>query len=279
MCVSKKQTVANCSFPKPHQIRKSVSFVGMEVAAKSFNVVVIGAGEINFGSREGSWNHTRRLEVLLGLQLLVVALVDPNLQRARGRIADKRASQERHIAAAWADTEAFADVASAGHCLTTVPGRKIDLVVLGCPPHFRGTTLKGSDTDVEALSVFGDRARTFLVEKPIAALDPAAGQCEKVVNLFSAWQQRSRGFVGVGYMLRYLKGEGIRVESDVNIKESMLTGFHIFWNSRHKDAVSKTTDCAPPFLAFSFPGRKKRGGGGVKGSGRTARCWLADDTA
>lgn len=200
----------------------------MEVAAKSFNVVVVGAGEINFGSREGSWNHTRRLEALLGHQLLVVALVDPNLERAQGRIADKRASQERHVAAAWAATEAFTDVASARHCLTTVPGRNIDLVVLGCPPHFRGTTLKGSDTDVEALSVFGYRARTFLVEKPIAALDPAAGQCEKVVNLFSAWQQRSRGFVGVGYMLRYLKGEGIRVESDVNIKESMFTGFHIF---------------------------------------------------
>lgn len=39
-----------------------------------------------FGSHEGPWNHSFRLEHKLGPRLKVTALIDPDVERARGVI-------------------------------------------------------------------------------------------------------------------------------------------------------------------------------------------------
>lgn len=68
---------------------------------KDFNVVIVGAGNINFGSDEGPWNHSFRLEHKLGPRLKVVALIDPSAARADSALTIKRNS---FVLSAYKDT-------------------------------------------------------------------------------------------------------------------------------------------------------------------------------
>lgn len=58
-------------------------------------LVIVGAGQINFGSPEGPWNHSIRLERKLGPRLHVVALIDPVRENAEKVLRQKRASSDR----------------------------------------------------------------------------------------------------------------------------------------------------------------------------------------
>lgn len=69
-----------------------------------FNVVIVGAGNINFGSDEGPWNHSFRLEHKLGPRLKVVALIDPSAQRADAALTIKRNS---FVLSAYKDTVVY----------------------------------------------------------------------------------------------------------------------------------------------------------------------------
>ena len=66
-----------------------------------FNVVIVGAGNINFGSDEGPWNHSFRLEHKLGPRLKVTALIDPSAARADQALTVKRNS---FVLSAYKDT-------------------------------------------------------------------------------------------------------------------------------------------------------------------------------
>ncbi|KIJ32853.1 hypothetical protein M422DRAFT_265341 [Sphaerobolus stellatus SS14] len=55
----------------------------------NFNVILIGAGEVNFGSVEGPWNHSLRLERKLKDRLQIIALVDPDIDRAKSALESK----------------------------------------------------------------------------------------------------------------------------------------------------------------------------------------------
>lgn len=81
----------------------------------TFNVLLVGAGEINFGSVEGPWNHSRRLESKLGTSLRVVGLVDPDQSRAAAALAGKQASD---AAPAYASCKTFSTVAEAAESLS-----------------------------------------------------------------------------------------------------------------------------------------------------------------
>ncbi|PWN34582.1 uncharacterized protein FA14DRAFT_31853 [Meira miltonrushii] len=161
-----------------------------------FNVLLVGAGEINFGSTEGPWNHTARLEALLGSNLRIVGLIDPDTERAQKAINDK-VRQSIEAQTAWKDTLAFKDVREAKEQLGS---SVIALVVIGCPPHFRGTLEKGKNTDVEVLQFFS-HAQAILVEKPVAAVDPHSHS----LALISKEYEKFEGVCSIGYMLRYLK--------------------------------------------------------------------------
>lgn len=57
-----------------------------------------------FGSQQGPWNHSFRLEHKLGPRLKVKALIDPDTARAKGVLAKKCAS---FVQSAYKDTEVF----------------------------------------------------------------------------------------------------------------------------------------------------------------------------
>lgn len=80
----------------------------------AFNVLLVGAGEINFGSVEGAWNHTLRLEKKLGARLRVVALVDPDQDKGRSQL---KAKQEDLVGKAYEQAQTFKSVEAAAQTL------------------------------------------------------------------------------------------------------------------------------------------------------------------
>ncbi|TEB35861.1 NAD binding dehydrogenase [Coprinellus micaceus] len=148
-----------------------------------------------FGSPEGPWNHSFRLEHKLGPRLKVVGLIDPNTKRAQEAL-DKKC--ETFVASAYQDThvcpnlEEFVRIHS--------PNEKPRAVIIGSPPMFRGTLQKGRDIEVEILKHFP--GVPLFVEKPIATgPQEEMEQSLKIAKMISD----SRTICSVGYMLRYLK--------------------------------------------------------------------------
>ncbi|KAJ2930806.1 hypothetical protein H1R20_g6280, partial [Candolleomyces eurysporus] len=160
-----------------------------------FNVLFIGAGNIMFGSPEGPWNHSFRLEHKLGPRLKVVGLVDPNTQRAAEALEKKRGSfvvaayQGTHICKTLDD---FIGVMS--------PEEKPHAVIVGSPPMFRGILQKGRDIEAQILERFP--GVPLFVEKPITT-----GPLEELSETHQLAKRisDSKTICSVGYMLRYLK--------------------------------------------------------------------------
>ncbi|KAI0632531.1 putative oxidoreductase C terminal-domain-containing protein [Trametes polyzona] len=154
-------------------------------------VLLVGAGEINFGSVEGPWNHTLRLEHILGPRLRVVALVDLDESRAKAALDTKLASP---AAAAYASCEIFSTVADAARALlSSLP----NLAIVGAPPFARGTDIPGRDLELQLANAFPHCA--LFIEKPVSSgLEDA---CWRVANVLP----KRETIIGVGYMLRYLK--------------------------------------------------------------------------
>lgn len=163
-----------------------------------FNVVFAGAGGINFGSPEGPWNHSERLERLLGERLKVLAIIDPILAVSQKRIDDKLATGNKIILNAYAQTQCFATIEEAKQ--SEIFSRStVHLIVNGIPPHFRGTELKGKDADVQLINAFPN-AKAILTEKPVSAVDPTLYDCDSVSEHYKNFE----GATSVGYVLRYL---------------------------------------------------------------------------
>lgn len=156
------------------------------------------------GSPEGPWNHTARLERIFKsspAKLHVLGLIDPNLARAAERIREKAGSSDDQVRSSWSKAEAWGTISEAASSLAADQGQVVDLVILGCPPHFRGTLQSGKRADLEMLEHF-PQARAYLVEKPVAAVNPfSTADCDEVASRFAA----SSGATSVGYMLRYNK--------------------------------------------------------------------------
>ncbi|RXW24164.1 hypothetical protein EST38_g1732 [Candolleomyces aberdarensis] len=160
-----------------------------------FNVLFIGAGNIMFGSPEGPWNHSFRLEHKLGPRLKVVGLIDPNTQRAAEALEKKRGSfvvaayQATHICKTLDD---FIRVMS--------PEEKPHAVIVGSPPMFRGILQKGRDIEAQILERFP--GVPLFVEKPITT-----GPLEELSETHQLAKRisDSKTICSVGYMLRYLK--------------------------------------------------------------------------
>ncbi|EMD40242.1 hypothetical protein CERSUDRAFT_112435 [Gelatoporia subvermispora B] len=156
----------------------------------AFNVLLIGAGEINFGSVEGPWNHSLRLERKLSDRLRVVGLVDPDVARAKSAIDIKLGSPS---AAAYANCKILPTVTEAE--VTLSPDEHPKLVIVGTPPFTRGTDILGQDLELQLIRAFPDAA--LFVEKPVGSGPVDA--CWRV----AAELEKCKTLVGVGYMLRY----------------------------------------------------------------------------
>ncbi|PCH39968.1 hypothetical protein WOLCODRAFT_161996 [Wolfiporia cocos MD-104 SS10] len=159
-----------------------------------FNILLIGAGEINFGSVEGPWNHSLRLEQVLGADLRVVGLVDPDVTRARAALDGKLAGP---TAPAYASCKVFPSVAAAAAGGELAGEASPRVAIVGAPPFVRGSDLPGKDLELQLVSAFSECA--LFVEKPVSS--GAEEACWRV----TAELQKKGTLVGVGYMLRYSK--------------------------------------------------------------------------
>ena len=157
-----------------------------------FRVVIVGAGNINFGSDEGPWNHSFRLEHKLGPRLKVVALIDPDAERARRVLKTKCQS---FVLSAYKDTVVYPTFKDymASVCAETYP----HAVWVGSPPAFRGGTEPGRN--LEQLLTAGLPNVPLFIEKPVST--GAVDQTFEVAKML----ERNGSLVSVGYMLRYLK--------------------------------------------------------------------------
>jgi len=161
-----------------------------------FNVVFVGAGNIMFGSDEGPWNHSFRLEHKLGPRLKVVALIDPAIDRATAVLAKKC---ETFVRSAYENTRVFKTLEDFVNNSTA--RERPRAVIVGSPPQFRGTTRPGRDIELQILKHFPEAA--LFVEKPIAT-----GPEDELQEAFKVSKAivDSGAVCSVGYMLRYLKG-------------------------------------------------------------------------
>lgn len=161
-----------------------------------FNVVFVGAGNIMFGSDEGPWNHSFRFEHKLGPRLKVVALIDPNVDRATTVLFKKR---ETFVRSAYEKTRIFTTLEEFVESM--LPRDRPRAVIVGSPPMFRGTTRPGRDIELQILRHFPGVA--LFIEKPIAT-----GPEDEIAEAFKISQAivDSGAVCSVGYMLRYLKG-------------------------------------------------------------------------
>ncbi|GAA6010159.1 hypothetical protein JCM10207_005644 [Rhodosporidiobolus poonsookiae] len=160
------------------------------------SVIFVGAGEINFGSPEGPWNHSLRLERRFGADLKVLGIIDPDQTRAAQQIELKNKAGVAGYSSAviWPTPEA------AGEALG--PSAVVDLVIVGAPPHFRGCVAPPADLDIRLLAAL-PKVKHFLVEKPVSAAPPTqvAGQRE-VLKAYG----KSGAVVAAGYMMCSLAG-------------------------------------------------------------------------
>jgi len=161
----------------------------------AFNVIFIGAGNIMFGSPEGPWNHSFRLEHKLGPRLKVVALVDPAVDRAAIVLQKKRDS---FVVSAYADTRIYKTLDD--FVQAADPNKVPQAIIVGCPPFFRGSTKPGRDLEMQIIKHFP--GVPFFVEKPVAT-----GPQEEIEGAFTIARaiEDSGAVCSVGYMLRYLR--------------------------------------------------------------------------
>ncbi|GAA5970335.1 hypothetical protein JCM11641_001669 [Rhodosporidiobolus odoratus] len=165
------------------------------MATQAFTVMYVGAGEINFGSPEGPWNHSLRLERSFGASLKVLGIIDPDLTRAKQQLAlkVKAGIPGYDYAAVWT---------TPGEAATALGANTpVDLVIVGAPPHFRGCKNPPADLDLRLLKAL-PRTKRWLVEKPISAAPPSVFNGQREVD--EAYQA-SGAVVGVGYFMNSLK--------------------------------------------------------------------------
>ncbi|GAA5849807.1 hypothetical protein JCM3766R1_007023 [Sporobolomyces carnicolor] len=161
---------------------------------QQFNLVFIGAGNINFGSDEGPWDHSFRLEHKLGPRLKVVAIIDPMEKTAKTVLDRKRNS---FVVSAYKDTRICP---SLDDFVTTMqPDERPHAFIVGSPAAFRGSTAQGRDVELQILKHFPRNTPAMFIEKPIST-DSADKAIEVGRTLVD-----SGTVVSVGYFLRYLR--------------------------------------------------------------------------
>jgi predicted dehydrogenase len=120
--------------------------------------------------------HTSLLHSKLGPRLKVVALIDPNIERASAVLYKKR---ETFVRSAYEHTRIFKTLED--FVQSMLPRDLPRAVIVGSPPMFRGTTRPGRDIELQILRHFPGVA--LFIEKPIAT-----GPEDEIVDAFKVSQ-------------------------------------------------------------------------------------------
>ncbi|ORX35106.1 putative oxidoreductase C terminal-domain-containing protein [Kockovaella imperatae] len=199
-------------------------------------VLYIGAGNINFGSEEGPWNHSQRLEQILGARLNVVGVVDPMTARAESVLEAKRLTVARP---AYQRTTVFPTIQEAAKALSSSPPH---IVIVGSPPAFRGQMQQPNNAE-EQLSTAFPSAGMF-VEKPVST-----GAVEQATMVGKFLESRKENIVSVGYMLRYSAAvqKMQQIIKDNGLTVMMTSGRYVmaYEASRKLAWWNKAVDCGP----------------------------------
>ncbi|WFD01431.1 hypothetical protein MOBT1_000094 [Malassezia obtusa] len=203
---------------------------------EDFRVAIVGAGNINFGSDEGPWNHSFRLEHKLGPRLKVTALIDPSEERARRVLKTKCDS---FVLSAYKDTVVYPTAEAFLSALK--PEERPHAIWVGSPPAFRGRVEEGRDLE-EVLNK-GLPGVPLFVEKPVST--GPVDQAFAVANMI----ENSNTLVSVGYMLRYLKvvQKMKQVLEENNLRVMAVNARYImaYEYTAKLDWWDKTQNCGP----------------------------------
>ncbi|EJT52848.1 hypothetical protein A1Q1_00753 [Trichosporon asahii var. asahii CBS 2479] len=161
---------------------RGISSYPLPEPGSDFPIVMVGAGNIMFGSDEGPWNHSFRFEHKLGPRLKVAALIDPNTDRARAVLADKCKS---FVVSAYKDCQVYKTIDEYYAALQAGKHTLPRAIVVGCPPAYRGGVTKGTDLELTLIKLFP--TVPYFIEKVAQSL------------------LKNGNVVSVGYMLRYLR--------------------------------------------------------------------------
>ncbi|WFC98935.1 hypothetical protein MYAM1_001668 [Malassezia yamatoensis] len=198
---------------------------------RDFRVAIVGAGNINFGSDEGPWNHSFRLE-----QLKVTALIDPSEKRAKQVLKTKC---ESFVESAYKDTKIFPNAEA--YIASLKPGDRPHAIWVGSPPAFRGRTEKNRDLEVVLCRELPDVP--LFVEKPVST--GPVDQAFEVVKII----KDSKTLVSVGYMLRYLKVvqkmKQILEDNNLNVMSINARYIMAYEHTAKLDWWDKTQNCGP----------------------------------
>ena len=88
--------------------------------AQVYNVCFVGAGQVNFGYGDHPWNHSKRLEMLGGVN--IVAIVDPLVDRAKTILDEKQSGEHAPL---YKDCHVYGDLQVA------MKKEKIDIAFIG----------------------------------------------------------------------------------------------------------------------------------------------------
>lgn len=130
---------------------RGISSYPLPEPGSDFPIVMVGAGNIMFGSDEGPWNHSFRFEHKLGPRLKVAALIDPNTDRARAVLADKCKS---FVVSAYKDCQVYKTIDEYYAALQAGKHTLPRAIVVGCPPAYRGGVTKGTDLELTLIKLF-----------------------------------------------------------------------------------------------------------------------------
>lgn len=205
-----------------------------------FNVLFIGAGGIVFGNGNVRWNHSSRLEELLGRRLRVVGIVDPSRERFEWVMEQK---QDSLALGCYRSTKHYCSIQEAASDLeASGRGRSPHLIMLATPPDCRGTMLPGRDLEAQLIRGFRSKPAIF-VEKPVStARGPEPASVSKLL-------MDSGNPVAVGYMLRYLRvvQKAMRIIRENNLAVMNVSARYItaYQRIRKFDWWDKEKQCGP----------------------------------
>ncbi|WVQ85679.1 hypothetical protein IAT38_007845 [Cryptococcus sp. DSM 104549] len=193
--------MASTTGPAPGSAATTQLKAASKAAAEDdFHVIMVGAGYAMFGTPEGPWNISRRLEARLGPRLKVDAVIEVNPPRAEANLAEKAKS---FAASAYEKTVILKTVGEFRKRVDEGLAVEPRAIFVATPPIFRGGLQPTNDLEVQLHDLFPNSA--IFLEKPVATGVPAeksVGEAKAVGDLLKEKHQKP---VSIGYVLRYLK--------------------------------------------------------------------------
>ncbi|WVQ97323.1 hypothetical protein IAU59_004434 [Kwoniella sp. CBS 9459] len=197
-------------------VNDQVPFDQAQVApGDDFHVLLVGAGYAMFGTPEGPWNLTRRIEAKLGPRLKVDAVIEVNPPRAEEALKIKRDS---FVKDAYKDTVILPSLQEFRNRVDEGKAKEPRAILVATPPIVRGGLQKHNDLEVQLNKLFPNAA--IFLEKPVATGTPFEQSVGEAIKVGQMLEKEHKPPVSVGYVLRYLKAVQ---EMKKIIKENNLT--------------------------------------------------------